>query len=383
MGFTSGTQIIIGRRNGEHHYDKIGNLFYQGFYFVVFFSAFLFGFIQLVIPDILSAIFESENIIHFSQVYIKTRGYGIFFTLINLLFISFFVGITKTRILGIFTPLIAGLNIILDLAFINGFEMIPAMGVEGAALASVISEAIGSVFFLIYMWRFVDLKKYGLLRFISFSWEKTITILQVSSPIMLQNAISIGAWFTFFIFVENLGERALAISQIVRGIYMFVMVPIFSLGDATNTFVSNLMGEKHFGKIMPLIVKASGLGILVNALFFIGINLFPEFTLGIFTPDPIITSEAIPTLRLTTVSMFLFTLAFVPFRGISGTGNTKTALVIESTSILVYLLYTYYVAVVLKLELYMVWSSEFVYFGMLMIISYLYLIYGNWKSRKI
>ena len=233
------------------------------------------------------------------------------------------------------------------------------------------------------MWRFVDLKKYGLLRFISFSWEKTITILQVSSPIMLQNAISIGAWFTFFIFVENLGERALAISQIVRGIYMFVMVPIFSLGDATNTFVSNLMGEKHFGKIMPLIVKASGLGILVNALFFIGINLFPEFTLGIFTPDPIITSEAIPTLRLTTVSMFLFTLAFVPFRGISGTGNTKTALVIESTSILVYLLYTYYVAVVLKLELYMVWSSEFVYFGMLMIISYLYLIYGNWKSRKI
>jgi Na+-driven multidrug efflux pump len=261
--------------------------------------------------------------------------------------------------------------------------MIPAMGVEGAALASVISEAIGSVFFLIYMWKYVDLEKYGLLRFISFNWQKTITILQVSSPIMLQNAISIGAWFTFFIFVENLGERALAISQIIRGIYIFVMVPVFSLADATNTFVSNLMGEKQFDKIIPLILKSSGLGFVVNLVFFAGINLFPEFTLGLFTPDQDIIQEAIPTLRLTTVSMFMFTLAFMPFRGISGTGNTRTALIIESVSVFIYLIYTYYVAVIARMELYIVWSSEFVYFGMLMIISYLYLIYGNWKSRKI
>ena len=383
MGFTSGMQIIIGRRNGEHSYTSIGSLFYQGFYFVLAFAAILFAFIQLFIPSILTSLFDSVNVVEYATVYMKTRGYGIFFTLLNLLFIGFFVGITKTNILGYFTPFISVLNIGLDLALINGHGPFPKMGVEGAALASVISEGAGTFLFIVYTWKFVDLKKYNLQAIIPFNWVQTKVILDVSSPIMLQNAVTIGAWFSFFTFVEHLGERALAISQIIRGIYMFVMVPIFSLADATNTFVSNLMGEKRFDQIIPLLLKTIGLGLIVNFSFFILVSFYPEFSVSLFTTDATLIKDAMSPLVVITYSMFMFTMAFLPFRAVSGTGNTLTALIIESTGVVIYLAYTYYVAVIAEMELYIVWTSEFVYFGLMLALSAAYLKWGDWRAREI
>ena len=383
MGFTSGMQIIIGRRNGEHSYASIGSLFYQGFYFVLAFAAVLFIFIQLFIPSILTSLFDSVNVVEYATVYMKTRGYGIFFTLLNLLFIGFYVGITKTNILGYFTPFISVLNIGLDLALINGYGPFPEMGVEGAALASVISEGAGTLLFIFYTWKFVDLEKYNLQAIIPFNWVQTKVILDVSSPIMLQNAVTIGAWFSFFTFVEHLGERALAISQIIRGIYMFVMVPIFSLADATNTFVSNLMGEKRFDQIIPLLLKTIGLGLLVNFSFFILVSFYPEFAVSLFTTDATLIEDAMAPLVVITYSMFVFTMAFLPFRAVSGTGNTLTALIIESTGVAIYLVYTYYVAVIAEMELYVVWTSEFVYFGFMLALSAAYLKWGNWREREI
>ena len=383
MGFTSGMQIIIGRRNGEHDYQSIGSLFFQGFYFVLFFASILFLFIQLFIPTILESLFDSVNVVQYATIYMKMRGWGIFFTLVNLLFIGLFVGITKTKILGYFTPFISILNIGLDLALINGYGPFPEMGVEGAALASVISEGAGTLLFVVYTIKFVDLKKYGLERVVPFNWVQTQAVLKVSNPIMLQNAITIGAWFSFFTFVEHLGERALAISQIIRGIYMFVMVPIFSLADATNTFVSNLMGEKSFDKIIPLVWKTTILGLAVNFSFFILVSLYPEFSVGLFTTDASLIQDAMKPLVVITISMFLFTLAFLPFRAVSGTGNTRTALLIESIGVAIYLVYTYYVAVIAEMELYIVWTSEFVYFGFMLVLSVAYLRWGNWRAREI
>ncbi len=383
MGFTSGMQIIIGRRNGAHDYQKIGGLFFQGLYFVLAFSLFLFGFIQWVVPELLTTLFDSENVIQYSSIYMKTRGWGILFTMLNLLFIGFFVGITKTKILGYFTPFISALNIGLDLALINGYGPFPAMGVEGAALASVISEGAGSLLFIIYMVRFVDLPKYDLRKVMPFNWSQTKLVFEVSSPIMVQNIVSIGAWFTFFVFVENLGERALAISQMIRGIYIFIMVPVFSLADAANTYVSNLMGEKRFDSVIPVINKTLILGLLVNLFFFALINLFPETVMGLFTPDETVFRDAISTVRLTTFSMFLFTLGFVPFRAISGTGNTRTALAIESLSVIIYLIYTFFSTHYWNLPLHLVWASEFIYFGFLIILSVTYLKWGNWRSKEI
>lgn len=383
MGVTSGVQIVISRRNGAQKFTEIGNLFWQGLYFVLFFATILFLFIHLSIQPLLSVIFESESVVKYSTIYITTRGYGFWFTLINTLFVGFYVGITKTRVLGIFTPVISLVNILLDIILINGWGSIPAMGVEGAAIASVMSEGIGTAVFIGYTLKVINLKKYALHIIHKFNKKATQQILQLSGPIMLQNGISIGAWFMFFTFVESLGERALAISQIIRGIYIFLMVPVFSLADAANTFVSNLMGELRFNAVIPLVARVCGVGVVVNLIFFFAINLFPETVISLFSSNTELIAQTIPPLRLTTIGMFLFTLSFIPFRSVSGTGNTKTALAIESVSVFAYLSYAYYVAEILHLNLVWVWSSEFAYFILLLILSWAYLKYGDWKSKTV
>lgn len=383
MGVTSGVQIVISRRNGAQLFSEIGNLFWQGFYFVVAFALVLFIGIRYGLQPALDAIFESDAVVHYTTKYVFVRSYGLWFTLINTLFVGFYVGITKTRVLGIFTPVISVVNITLDVLLINGYGPFPQLGVQGAALASAISEGMGMLVFIVYTLKYIDIKTYALNMVHRINAKAMNQVLQLSGPIMLQNGISIGAWFGFFTFVESLGERSLAISQIIRGIYIFVMVPVFSLADAANTFVSNLMGEKRFKDVIPLIIRISFIGLIINMVFFILLNAFPELAIQLFSNESELIAQTIPPLRLTTLSMFVFTLSFIPFRAISGTGNTKTALAIETISVTAYLMYAYYVAEVLHLNLVWVWSSEFAYFFILLICAWSYFKFGDWKSREV
>mgnify|MGYP000613282625 CR=1 FL=1 len=64
-------------------------------------------------------------------------------------------------------------------------------------------------------------------------------------------------------------------------------------------------------------------------------------------------------------------------------GNTKTALLIEFITISIYLVATYYIAIVLQSSLPIVWCAEFIYFTLLGTMSFIYLKWGNWRKVSI
>jgi Na+-driven multidrug efflux pump len=81
--------------------------------------------------------------------------------------------------------------------------------------------------------------------------------------------------------------------------------------------------------------------------------------------------------------MFFFCIAFILFNGVAGTGNTKVSLLIEATTISIYLAAAYFIAIELEASLPVVWCSEFIYFGLLGLFSLWYLKKGNWRKLKI
>ena len=383
MGFTTGSQIIIGRRNGEKNYNQIGKVVDHSLYFLLPLSLILFFFMWFLSPVLLKEVTLSSNILEASIEYLNVRSFGIFFAYINFVFIAFYVGTTKTKILMPVTIIMMLTNVFLDYSLIFGNFGFPQMGIKGAALASVISEVAALAFFIVYTLTKIDIKKYNLFNFKVFDTAIFKRILSVGSPVMLQGFLAISSWFIFFMIIEKIGEQELATSHIIRSIYMVLMIPLFGFSSANNTLVSNLIGQGNSKLVLPLIKKVVLMSLISTTLVLVFNLIFPTEMIGLYTDDNKLIEAALPTLNVISGTMFFFAIAQVLFSGVSGTGNTKTALLIEFINISIYLVAAYYIVFSLEASLPIVWCSEFIYFGLLGTMSFAYLKWGNWGKTTI
>jgi putative MATE family efflux protein len=383
FGFGTGAQILMARRNGEGNFGQVGKIFDHTMYIFVAMSISLILLSRIFSSLFLDAFISSEAIYEASVTYLDIRMWGIVFAFANVAFRAYFVGITKTKLLGYGAAIMAVVNITLDYLLIFGHYGFPEMGIAGAALASVIAEAVAFVFFVLATIFDTDNRKYRIISFPKFNKGIIVRTWNISVFIMLQNFASIAAWFLFFLLIENTGERPLAISNIVRSLYMMLMLHIWAFSASVNTLVSNAIGAKAQYLVMPIIHKVNKLSILI-VLCVIAISVvFPELLIRIYTDDPVLIAESKPVLFIVIGALLPMALAVNWFSGVSGTARTKTALLIEMLAIFLYLFYVNLVTFTFEASLPVIWTSEYVYISTLGIFSYLYLKFGNWHNKEI
>lgn len=218
FGFSIGAQIMIARRNGEKEYQSIGNIFYQGVYFLLAMAAIMFTVSYSFSPHILSLIISSPHIYEASISYMNWRIFGFFFSFIAVMFRAFFVGTTQTKTLTLNSIVMVLSNVVFNYILIFGKFGFPALGIAGAAIGSSLAELVSVIFFILYTWKRIDCKKYALNILPGIQFITLKRILNVSLWTMIQNFLSLSTWFMFFLFVEHFGERALAITNIVRNV---------------------------------------------------------------------------------------------------------------------------------------------------------------------
>jgi putative MATE family efflux protein len=383
MGFSTGAQIIISRRNGERNYTKIGSVVQHTVAFLFGWGILILAFILLFLPELLSLIIQSADIADVMERFLRIRAWGIFFNISSVICIAFLVGTTQTRIIGVITPLTAILNIVLDYLLIFGKIGLPEMGVEGAALASNIAEGFGVFLFIWYILSSVDHNKYTLFQWQGIDQDRSLRLLKTSAPLTVQNGVSFLAWLAFFTVIEHMGEKELAVSHMIRSMYMVLIIPVFGLGDATSTLTGNLMGSGHTDRVMTMVgrVLMIGIGIVLclQPVFYV----FGSDILLPFTSDPELLKMGYPVLWIVFTALFFFTLAISGFRTISGAGRTMTALYIEVITVAVYIGSAAWLATMPGAELYHVWAAEFIYFGIFATMVYAYLWKGNWKTSQV
>jgi len=298
-------------------------------------------------------------------------------------FRAFFIGITNTRYLTYSATIIAVVNIILDYAFIFGNWGFPEMGIEGAALASVLAEFSSVLFFIILAIYKIDRKKYNLFLFPKINFLQIRKIMDVALFVMMQFLVSIIAWFAFFMIMEQTGERPLAISNIIRSLYMIFTIPIFSLGSATNTIVSNTIGENKKDAVLPVIFRISIISML-SILILIGIGfMFSTQIISFYTTDLTLINATLKSFYVTLGVLIVFSMAIVLLNGVAGTANTRISLIIEFIAVVVYLVTAYVLAITLQLPTHIVWCSEYLYFFIIGLLSVLYLKTGKWRLKAI
>ncbi|MCE5178123.1 MAG: MATE family efflux transporter [Porphyromonadaceae bacterium] len=383
FGFSMGSQILIGRRNGEGNYSQIGDIVIQG-------SLFLFIPAMLLIPLLrygaeawLPALFESADVAGAVTEYLEWRVFGLVFAFINVMFRAFYIGIARTKVLTINAIVMALVNLVFDYGLIFGNLGMPEMGIGGAAIASVIAEFASTLFFFFYTRKQVDTEKYGFTK-IRFQWHVIKRVLDISLFMMVQYLFSIGTWMLFFLFIENyMGERSLAVTNIVRSFYTIFTIPSHAIGSTTGTMVSNTMGAGKSGQVMVLIRRLSLISLGVMAVVILIVSVFPRAMIHIYTDDPSLIQDTVLPLYVLISSLPLYSVGTVLFSAVSGTGNTRTALRFEIFTLLFYVSYMWFIIIHLRASVAAAWTTEHVYWLFLTILSYFYLRGGRWKDRKI
>ena len=383
LGFSIGVQIIIGRRNGEGNHIQTGNVFYHGLYFALGLAIVTTMISEAVSPELMGLMVSSPQVRDAALSYVRWRVLGLVFAFSTAVFRAFYIGTTQTKVLSINSFVMMLSNVCLNWILIFGKLGLPALGIRGAAIGSTISEFISLAFFVIYTFRRCDTHKYGLRRPPVPSWTTLKSILKVSLWSMIQNFLSISTWFIFFLFIEHLGERSLAISNIVRNISGFVWMVLMAFSSTCSTLTSNLIGHGHSDNVLNLIwkmLKTAYAATLPILLFF---SIFPQLIIRIFTNIPELTQACIPSMLVLCASYILTIPASVFFQAVGGTGNTRTSFILESFSLLIYLIFCIVVIGIMKCDVAVCWLSEAVYGGFMALTCGLYLRSGRWKSKTI
>ena len=383
FGFSIGTQILIARRNGEENYREIGQLFYHGIYFQVALAAVMFLLSYFLSPLILERIISSPAVCRAAEDYLHWRVFGAFFSFSAVIFRAFFLGTVQTRTLTLNSVVMVLSNVVFNYILIFGNFGFPAMGIAGAALGSSLAEGVSLLFFILYTRRRVDTRKYGLDRIPRFCRDVLRRMLNVSLWTMIQNFFSLATWFLFFLYIEHLGERALAVTNIVRSASGLLFMVMMAFASTCGSLTSNLIGRGHASEVPHLIhqhIRLAYLFVMPLALLFV---LCPQLILGIYTDMADLREAAIPSLWVMCASYLLIVPANVFFQSVSGTGNTRTALALELSSLVLYTAYITWTILILRLDVALCWTSEMVYGIFILLFCWLYIRRGHWAGKQI
>lgn len=383
FGFSVGSQILIARRNGEGNYRAVGLVMWQGTAFSFGMAVCLLILMYFSAAPLIRLLITSDSIYGATYEFFTWRIWGFLFAFVNVMFRGLYIGITRTKVLTMNAVVMALVNVILDYALVFGELGLPEMGVRGAALASVIAEASSLLFFLLYTYYKVDLKKYGLNRFGQFDLSMVLRILRISCFTMVQYFLAMAIWFVFFMALERLGQRQLAVANIVRSVYVVLLIPVQALSTTANTLVSNLIGAGGSSGVVTLLHKISRMSFLIMVVC-VGLCVaFPGSILSVYTNEEALLVESVSALYVVCGAMLIASLANVYFNGISGTGNTQAALVLEVFVQVFYALYIIVVGMVIQAPVDVCFTTEVIYYVLMLGSSLIYLKKAKWQNKKI
>ncbi|MBP7183952.1 MAG: MATE family efflux transporter [Saprospiraceae bacterium] len=383
-GFSKGGQILIARRMGEKNFNEVGRTFYDMLYFELALALVMFLLITYGCPTLFKWIVESPLIYEKSLIYLKYRSWGVFFSYAGVAFIALYTGMARTKFIMIDTVILAVVNFVLNYGLVFGNFGLPKMGIGGTALASTIAEGVALLTFIIYTIFDKKAKALKLFKLHPLDIKLIKQQLNIATPAVAQSVVGLGSWFLFVSLIESLGERVLAINNVVRIVYLTLSIPCWGFSSAINTIVSNFIGQSKRMAVMPMIWKTAILSLTITLALAIPVTLYPEYLLyPLFGgADMSLVLDAHPIFKVLLAILAVFSISSVYFNGLAGTGATFIGLKIQFLCALIYILYIYIIVFHTNGGLPWAWSAEIVYWVCIFALTYWYLDTKKWHFLK-
>ena len=176
------------------------------------------------------------------------------------------------------------INIILDPIFIHGRFGIPAMGVAGAAVATVIGQWIGACLCIFFNLRYNSDIRFSW-RFLKPKAGTVGPILAVGVPAIVMNAIGSVMNFGMNQILQSFQETATGVFGIYYKLQSFFFMPLFGMNSATISIIAYNYGAKKPDRIVKTLRWACGIAVGIMLAGLLAFQLAPDVLLGLFNPS--------------------------------------------------------------------------------------------------
>jgi MATE family multidrug resistance protein len=337
LGLIEGLQILIARRAGQGRTRDVGGVFNQGLYLLSLVSVVLFVAIRFLSPYVTATLVSADPVRQAADTFLAIVALAVFFEAVNMAYGALFVGLSRTGVLLAAAIVLAVTNIALDYCLIFGRWGAPALGIAGAAWASVAAEVAVFVFLTGYTLARLDTARYGLFHFHRLRRSVARLLLGVSSPAMLDNLMDSLRWFAFFVVVEHVGTDTLAWSNVIYSLYTLFLIPIGGISETACSMVSNVIGQGKERMLGTLMRRTASLGYLTSLPLAAVALAWPDLILAIFTTDPTVVDGCRASLRVVACGLLVIVPCEMAINAVAGTGDTLAVLVIEILTAIAFL----------------------------------------------
>lgn len=229
----------------------------------------IFSIVVLVFPkQILSIFIDNENVIKLGADYLVIVAFSYFFTAISFAFNFSSRAIYRLKIPTIINAIALCMNTFINWLLITGNLGFPALGVKGAAIATLIARVFEFFALIYFIYKDCDHPLAGTIKeFLSWDFEMLTNILKTSFPVILsETAWSVGT-SVYFIAYGYIGSYAIAVIQISYSISDFFQALFFGIGNACAVMIGNDLGKNNFDEAFDNSKKFVKLTLVLSIIF--------------------------------------------------------------------------------------------------------------------
>ena len=287
---------------GAHHPERAEQIMGNCLTALLGLSVVLTALFLLFLEPILWAFGASSNTIGYAMEYMGVYVWGTVFVQISLGMNMFITsqGFAKT---SMFTVVIgAALNIALDPVFIFVFDL----GVRGAAIATVLSQAVSAVWVMLFLTgRRTTLKVRA--RCMVLRWKVLLPVLALGvSPFIMQSTESLLSVVLNTSLLKYGGDVAVGAYTVIASIMQVINLPLQGLTQGAQPITSFNYGAGNMDRVRKSVRLLLTCCLTYSCLFWLCMMLIPQMFIGIFSSDPELMDTAVWAARIFLFGCFAF-----------------------------------------------------------------------------
>jgi putative MATE family efflux protein len=275
------------------------------------------------------------------------------------------------------------INIVLDPILIFGLGPIPALGIEGAAIATNIGRGFAVLYQLKLLFGGRTRIKVYLKEFLP-DFKLIGHLLKLSVGGIGQMIIATSSWIGLVRIISIYGNEALAGYTIAIRIIIFALLPSVGISNAAATLVGQNLGAGSPERAERSAYATGVVNMVVLGLIGLVFVLFPKSFVVLFTTDPLVVKYASECLQIVSFGFLSYGLGMVMVNAINGAGDTSTPTYINLFCYwLLEIPLAYFLAVVLGLHEQGVFYSILIAETVMTITAFIIFRRGKWKLVKV